>query len=169
MNIRDAVTAEHSITTTNAIVEYIGTDAARFQELVDLFLGDDRRLAQRAGWPLSYVVQLHTELAAPHLERFVDQLERKDVHDAVIRNAARLLQYVEIPPELEGRVLDICFRMVEDQSVPVATRVYCMTTAARIAEDEPELLRELRLMVAKHAENAKPAFLNRAKHLLAEK
>ena len=169
MNIREEVAREHSLETTRAIVDYIGSDATRFQELVDLFLGDNRQMAQLAGWPLSYAVQTNPELAAPHLEKFIDQLERDDVHDAVIRNAARLLQYVEIPERLRGRVLDICFRMVEDQSVPVAPRVYCMTTAANLAEDEPELLRELRLIVAKHAENAKPAYLSRAKHLLAEK
>lgn len=169
MNIREALVAENSIRSTNAIVEYIGTDPARFQELVDIFLGDEYRPTQRSAWPLSYCVQLHPELAGPHLINFVDQLERDDVHDAVIRNVARLLQYVEIPPEIKGRVLDICFRMVEDQSVPVAPRVYAMTTAARIAEDEPDLLRELRLIVAKHSAGAKPAFLSRARHVLAGK
>ena len=41
--------------------------------------------------------------------------------------------------------------------------------AARIAEDEPELLRELRLIVDKHSAAATPAFLSRARHVLAEK
>lgn len=169
MNIREEVAREHSLKTTQEIVDYIGSDAARFQELVEIFLGDDRQMAQRAGWPLSYAVQTTPALAAPHLEKFIDQLERTDVHDAVIRNAARLLQYVEIPERLRGRVLDICFRMVEDQSVPVAPRVYCMTTAAKLSEDEPELMRELQLIVERHAEGAKPAYLSRAKHLLAER
>ena len=167
MNIREALAAEHSIRTTNSIVEYIGSDAARFQELVDIFLGNEYRPTQRAAWPLSYCVQLHPEIVKPHLAHLVDQLERDDVHDAVIRNVTRLLQYVEIPEKLQGKVLDICFRMVDDPSVPVAARVYAMTTAAKIARDQPDLIRELRLIVEKHKASAKPAYLNRAKHVLA--
>ena len=167
MNIREALAAEHSIRTTNAIVEYIGSDAARFTELVEIFLGDEYRSTQRAAWPLGYCVQLHPEIVKPHLTKLVDQLERDDVHDAVIRNVTRLLQYVEIPENLQGKVLDICFRMVDDPSVPVAARVYAMTTAARIAHDQPDLIRELRLIVEKHKATAKPAYLNRAKHVLA--
>lgn len=167
MNIREELAAEHSIRTTNAIVDYIGTDAARFAELVGIFLGDEYRPTQRAAWPLSYCVQLHPELVKPYLGKFLDQLDRDDVHDAVIRNIARLLQYVEIPESLKGRVIDICFRMVDDPTVPVAARVYAMTTAARIAHDQPDLIRELGLIVEKHKASAKPAYLIRAKHVLA--
>lgn len=169
MNIREELTAEHSIRTTNAIVDYIGTDAAKFKELVEIFLGDEYRPTQRAAWPLSYCVQLHPELVKPHLAKFIDQLERDDVHDAVIRNVARLLQYIEVPERLKGRVLDLCFRLVDDPKTPVAARVYAMTAAAEIAHDQPDLIHELGLVVDKHADETTVAFRKRAEIVLGRK
>jgi hypothetical protein len=48
MDIREALTAEHSKLQTMAIVSYIDSDPARFRELMDIFLGDEYRLTQRA-------------------------------------------------------------------------------------------------------------------------
>jgi hypothetical protein len=166
MNINQALAAEHSIKTTNAIVDYIGTDAARFNELVEIFLGGEYCPSQRAAWPLSYCVQIHPEIVQPHLNKLIDQLERDDVHDAVTRNVARLLQYTDIPEDLKGRILDLCFMIVDDPQKPVAARVYAMTTAARIAHDQPDLMRELRLIVDKHAEHTSVAFRKRAEIVL---
>lgn len=169
MNIREALSAEHSIRQTNLIVEYIGTDPTRFSELIDIFLDSEYRLTQRAAWPLGICSQFHPELAVPHLSKLVDQLERDDVHDAVKRNVARLLQYVEIPDKLRGRILDICFKLVDDASEPVAVRVFAMTVAERIAHDAPELLNELGLIVDKHVDSTTVAFRKRAEIILGRR
>lgn len=169
MNIRDALSAEHSIRQTNLIVEYIGTDPTRFRELMDIFLGAEYRLTQRAAWSLGICSQFHPELAAPHLSKLVDQLERDDVHDAVKRNVTRLLQYIEIPDELSGRILDICFELVDDVSEPVAVRVFAMTVAERIAHDSPDLLNELGLIVDRHLDSTTVAFKKRAEIVLGRR
>ncbi len=169
MNIREALRDEHSIRQTNLIVEYIGTDPSRFQELIDVFIAGEYRLTQRAAWPLGICSQFHPELVDPHLAKLVDQLDRDDVHDAVKRNVTRLLQYVEIPPKPSGRILDVCFRLVDDPQEPVAVRVFAMTVAERIAHDEPELLKELGLIVDKHADTTTIAFRKRAEILLGRK
>ncbi len=169
MNIREAIEAEHSIRQTNAIVDYIGTDAARFNELVEIFLGNEYRPTQRAAWPLTYCAQLHPELVKPHLANLIDQLERTDVHDAVIRNVARMLKFVEIPQQLKGRVIDICFRLVDDPQVPVAARVHAMTAIVDLAGDQPELIRELGMVVDKHADSTTIAFRKRAEIVLGRK
>ncbi len=41
MNIREALEAEHSKRQTMAIVEYVGSDAGRFRELMDIFLSGE--------------------------------------------------------------------------------------------------------------------------------
>ena len=169
MNIREALAAEHSIKQTNLIVEYIGTDPVRFRELIDIFLDGEYRLTQRAAWPLGICSQFHPELVQPHLTKLVDQLERDDVHDAVKRNVTRLLQYVEIPERLRGRILDICFKLVDDPLEPVAVRVFAMTVAERIAHNEPDLVNELGLIVDKHADTTTIAFRKRAEIVLGRK
>ncbi len=169
MNIRDALVDEHSIRQTNLIVDYIGIDPLRFRELIDIFLSGEYRLAQRAAWPLGICSQFHPELVDPHLRKLVDQLERDDVHDAVKRNVTRLLQYIEIPDGLRGRILDICFRLVDDSKEPVAVRVFAMTVVERIAHNEPDLLAELGIIVDKHSDTTTIAFRKRAEILLGRK
>jgi hypothetical protein len=93
-------------------------------------------------------------------------LARKDVHNAVRRNIARLLQYVEIPEDLQGKVYSMCVDRVDDTEEPVAVRVFALAVAARIAESEPDLLAELKLIVKKHLSHTTAAFHARARRIL---
>ncbi|MFT3705019.1 MAG: hypothetical protein QM802_21815 [Agriterribacter sp.] len=52
MNIREAILKEHSKAQCNRIVTYVGNNQQRLNELVHLFLTDEYRVVQRAGWPL---------------------------------------------------------------------------------------------------------------------
>lgn len=149
------------------IVGFIGADAGKFRELVEIFCSGDYKLAQRAGWALTYSAELNPRLTRPHLEKLLDQLERDDVHDAVRRNVVRLLQYVEIPENLLGRVYSHCFDLVDDLNAPVAIRVFALTVATKIARAEPDLQRELRLVVKKHLPHATAAFRVRAREILS--
>ncbi|MGB7208831.1 MAG: hypothetical protein WBD27_09255 [Pyrinomonadaceae bacterium] len=169
MDIRAALLAEHSREQTMKIVRYIDGDPVRFAELMGHFLGDTYRLSQRAAWAVSYCAEYHNELVKPYFGRLVEQLERDDVHPAVRRNVARLLQFVDIPPRFHGRVFDACYNLADDAEQPVAVRVFALTVAAKIAKNEPDLLDELRLIVEKHAPHTTIAFRVRAKHVLPAK
>jgi hypothetical protein len=166
MDIREALLAEHSKRQTAKIVNFVGDDAARFRELMDLFLGDTYRVSQRGAWAVSNCVELHPHLAGPYFGRMIKQLERDDAHVAVRRNVARLLQFVEVPPRYRGRVFDVCYKLFADASQPVAVRVFSMTVAAKIAKDQPELLDELRLIAKQHPEAATAGFRSRARSIL---
>ena len=169
MNIREALLTEHSKRQTMRIVRYIDDDPEKFKELMQNFLGPTYRVSQRAAWAVNYCAEHHPELVKPYFAKLVEQLERDDVHVAVRRNVARMLQFVEIPERLRGQVFDACFNLVDDAEQPVAVRVFAMTVAAQIARNEPELLNELRLLVKKHAPHTTIAFRVRAKRVLALK
>src|ERR1041384_1493786 len=110
MNIRDALLEVHSKAQAEKIVEYVGDDPEKFAELMKLFLGPVYRITQRAGWPVSYCIERHPELVDPYFAQLLKQLERDDVHVAVRRNVARLLQFVDIPKRYEGRIFDACYK-----------------------------------------------------------
>jgi hypothetical protein len=148
------------------ITAYIGDDKERFAELVRIFFAGDYRTMQCAAWPINHCIERNPALVYPYLERLVDLLARKDVHDAVRRNVARLLQYVEIPVELQGKIYALCVDLVDDADEPVAVRVFALTVAARIAELEPDLLSELKLIVKKHLSHTTAAFHSRARRIL---
>jgi hypothetical protein len=166
MDIRQALLEEHSKRQTMAIVEYIGGDPARFSVLMDVFFEGEYRTTQRAAWPLNYCAERNPELIYPYLERLVDLLARKDVHNAVRRNIARLLQYISVPDHLRGKLYALCMDLVDDAGEAVAVRVFALTVAANIARSEPDLTGELRLIVEKHLPHTTPAFRSRARRIL---
>ena len=167
--IRAALLAEHSKRQTMSIVRYIDGDSNRFAELMKLFFGPVYRLSQRAAWAVNYCAEHHPGLVKPYFGKLVDQLERDVAHPAVRRNVARMLQFVDIPKRLHGRVFEACYSLVDDADQPVAVKVFALTVAARIAQNEPELLDELRLLADKHAPHMTVAFRVRAKRVLYAK
>ncbi|MEO7658644.1 MAG: hypothetical protein ABIV48_03425 [Pyrinomonadaceae bacterium] len=169
MNIRDALLAEHSKSQTMKIVRYIDGDAVRFKELMDYFLGDNYRLSQRAAWAVNYCAEYRNESVKPYFGKLAEQFERTDVHPAVLRNVARMLQFVDIPKRFHGRVFDSCYKLVDDAGQSLAVRVFALTVAARIANGEPVLLDELRLLAEKHAPHTTIAFRVRARRVLGVK
>ena len=166
MNIREELLASHSKAQTIKIVEFIGSDRERFSELMAIFFGGPYRLTQRAAWPMNYCVQSHPELIGPYLNKLLDFTERDDVHDAVRRNAMRLLQYVIVPPRLKGRVYELCLELISDQKQPVAVKAFAITTARKRAETEPSLMQELALVVREQLPHNSIAFAKRAREVL---
>ena len=166
MDIRQALLAEHSRRQTMAIVEYIGDDAKRFAELMKIFFASDYRLTQRAAWTMNYCAERHPQLIYPYLPKLLNCLSRDDDHDAVKRNIVRLLQYIEIPKKLLGKVYSHCVDLIDDPSEPIAVRAFALTVASRIAKAEPDLLNELQLIVRQHLPPATAAFQKRARAIL---
>src|SRR6476661_4284249 len=140
MNIREALLAEHSKRQTMAIVDHIGSDPERFAELMSIFFEGEYRLTQRAAWPMNYCAERQPQLISPYLTRLVAQLERGDVHDAVKRNALRLMQFVDVPSRLKGKTYSICVDLIADPLQPIAVKVFAVTVAAKIARSSPDLM-----------------------------
>jgi len=166
MDIRQALMAVHSKRQATAIVEFIGDDAQRFAELMKLFFAGEYRLTQCAAGIMGYCVELRPDLIRPYLPKLLDCLKRDDMHDAVKRNVVRLLQYIEIPRRLAGKVYSHCFDLIDDVCEPVAVRAFALTVAARVARSEPDLMNELRLIVRKHLPHTTAAFQKRAREIL---
>jgi hypothetical protein len=166
MDIRAALAAEHSKKQTMRIVEYVGDDVERFRKLMSVFLGNDYRPTQRASWAVNCCVEKHPSLVRPYFKRLIGLLEDREAHNAVRRNVARMLQFVEIPNSLKGRTFDACYDLLNDPAEPVAVRVFALSVAARIAEGQPDLRRELQLAVKSHLPHTSVAFHKRARLVL---
>jgi hypothetical protein len=165
MDIVKALLTEHSKRQTTRIVNYIGANQDRFEILVTAFLSGPYRLTQRAAWPLSCCVQAHPYLIKPHLKKVLAMLERNDTHDAVRRNILRFLQDIEIPRKFYGTITEQCFSFL-DPKEPIAVRVFAMTVLCNIARQEPDLKKELRIIIEDQLPYASAGFISRAKKVL---
>lgn len=166
MDLLQLLRAEHSKKQTDRIVDYIDADKKRFAQLIELFFKGEYRITQRAAWPLSYCVRRHPGLIVPFFKRLLDNLERKDIHVAVIRNTVRLLQDVSIPRRFQGRVMNTCFEFIQKPETPIAVKVFSLTILSNLSIDYPEIRGELKVIIEEQWERATPAFRSRARKML---
>ncbi|HEY1040509.1 MAG TPA: hypothetical protein VGF30_13940 [Bacteroidia bacterium] len=169
MNIKEAILEEHSKAQRDRIVKYIGTDKKRFKELLDLFLGSEYRVTQRAAWAVSSCAELYPELIKPYLNKLVDNLDLPDQHDAVKRNTLRIFQFMDVPEKSQGKLYDISLRFLLSMHEPIAIKAFSITVLQNLALVYPDLQQELKVIfsdLAKH--ETSPAVVHRAKKALKE-
>jgi hypothetical protein len=163
MNLEEALLKEHSKKQCSYIVAYIGNDKTRFGALMKLFFAGEYRVTQRAAWPMSYCVRAHPELIRPFIKPLLDNLEKANLHDAVIRNTVRLLQDLEIPKKFHGRLMNLCFEYIQSNDTAVAIKAFCLTILEKLALTYPEIVPEIKLIVNERWDHETSAFRTRAK------
>lgn len=165
MDLRAEILKEHSKAQTMKIVRFIGDDSKKFKELMNLFFNDEYRVVQRSAWAVNYCAVNHPQLIKPYLGKMIDYM-RKPVHDAVRRNTIRILQFVEIPKTLTGKVANVCFDLLQSKDEPVAVKVFSMTVLGKLCKTEPGLKNELRLLIQEQLPYSTAGFQARAKKIL---
>ena len=166
MHLEKLLAEEHSKQQCDRIVQYIGRDKERFAELMRLFFKGEYRITQRAAWPLSYVVRLYPEMIGPYFKPLLDNLDKKGIHVAVVRNTIRLLQDVEIPRKYHGRVMSRCFEYVALPETPIAVKAFSLTVLETLSKTYPDILPELKLLIEGQWDQAPPAFRVRARRIM---
>ncbi len=169
MNIEQELLVEHSRAQAVRIAEYACSSAKHFRELMKCFLSAEYRIAQRAAWSVSWAARKAPAMIQPYLEDLVAQLQREDVHNAVIRNAVRILEEMELPEDLQGEVMNACFRFIQTPSTPVAIKAFSLTTLYNLSKTYPEILPELKLIIQERWDTETAAFKSRGRKILSAK
>ena len=166
MDIKAALLQEHSKTQAQRIAAYIGSDPERFRELMLLFFKGEYRITQRAAWVLFFCTANYPMLTQPYLNPLISNLEQP-VSNAVKRNTLRHLQSIPIPPNLQGQLATVCFNFLMG-SEPVAIKAFAMTILANLAQSEPDLGRELKIIIQDQLPYASAGFKARARTILPQ-
>jgi hypothetical protein len=161
MDIAAELAKNQSQSQCRRIADYIGEDVGRFRKLVEIFLAGPYRITQRASWPLSVCLETHPSLVMPHLNKILEFTKRNDTHPAVQRNTMRLLQFIDVPKRLHGKVLDLAFEFLQDRKQPIAVRVFSITVIEKLIVDKSDLQRELRILLEDEMPYASAAFRSR--------
>lgn len=168
MDLRNQILLEHTKANCRLIIDWIGNDPARFNELFHLFLHDEYRVNQRASWPMSYCAIAHPELMKKNMGKLIMNLQKLRLHNSIKRNTVRLLQSVDIPVKYEGTVMDICFKYIEDPKEAVAVKAFSISVLGKLAKKYPEIIPEIKLLIEDHASFQTPGFRSRAKKVVKE-
>lgn len=168
MDLRNQILSEHTKANCQLIVEWVGNDPARFDELFNLFLHDEYRVTQRAAWPMSYCAIAHPSLMKKNMGKLIRNLQKPDIHDSIKRNTLRLLQSADIPLKYEGIIMNTCFEYIENPKEAVAIKAFSLTILGRLAKKYPEIISEIKLLIEDQAPVQTAAFTSRAKKVLKE-
>lgn len=166
MKLREEILKEHSKEQTNRIVQWVGNNQVKFDELFEIFIRDEYRVVQRAAWPVSYCVAAHPGLIKKHFGQLIENLHRPGIHNAVKRNTVRLLQAVDIPEEYQGAVMDICFSYIASPAEPVAVKAFSLGVLKKLSKDYPEIIPEIKLLIEERCDDETAAFKSRARKFL---
>lgn len=166
MNLEDILINEHSKTTCDKIVHWVGNKQHRFDQLFSLFIGNDPLLAQRASWPLGYAAVANPRLIDKHFKELIENVKKKGVHNAIKRNTVRILQDISIPEDLQGDVMSLCFDYLMSPEEKPAIKAFSLTVLQNLSVQYPEILPELRTIIEDRWDIESKAFQSRARKIL---
>lgn len=165
MDIKATLKEEHSRQQSFKVVHYIGSNVNRFDELLELMLGIDKVLAQRAAWVFKFVIQEQPSLLERRLKDVVTNLT-KEIHIGVKRNTLRVLEEVDIPEDLMGIVATVCFDTLANHQGTIACKAHSMTILYNLCLKEPDLSDELRILIEEQLPYGSAGFKSRGNRIL---
>ncbi len=168
MLIREEILKEHSKEQAMKIANYACTSQKHFKELMKCFMSNEYRVAQRAAWSVSWAARKQPEMIKPYIKDLVSQMQRSDIHPAVVRNSVRILEQIEIPKQLHGEVMNTCFGFIENPASPIAVKAFSLTTLYNLTRFYPEIKQELKLIIEERWDTETAAFRARGKRILKE-
>ncbi len=156
---------ERSKNQTNKIIQFVGSDPEKMEDLMSLFFHEEWRYNQWAAWPLGYIGCNQPQLIQPYHQKMINAL-RNPSHDSVARNILRIYGEIAIPEDIEGELYEICFNYLLDLKQTIAIRVFSMTVLGEISHKYPELQEELISVIEEFLPHGSAGFKSRAKKVL---
>ncbi|MFA6455600.1 MAG: hypothetical protein WCW40_02170 [Bacteroidota bacterium] len=147
MELEYEILKENSKRNAVRIARWIGNDQKRFGQLIHLLLTGEDRVAVRCAWIISHCADQYPAIVTPWISKLVRRAGEEHVPQAVQRNVARVLQFIDIPRTHQGSVTNLCFDFLQNPSIPVSVKVFSMTVLSNIAKDEPDLKHEIVLVI----------------------
>lgn len=132
----------------------------QIEELVGLFLGKDKKIAQRAAAIIMTIADMSPDVFEPFLNQLVHHLLQKPT-ETQKRNIMRIVDFVEIPTTLEVEIMNFCFQYLENPKESIAVRAFSMRVLGKLYSKYPEIKEELKTLVEMNLEqNPSPGIVN---------
>lgn len=167
MNLAEQLKLEISRRNTDYAASYIGSDPERFKELIELVFTGEPPLPQRAAWVVTAVCDKYPEMLTPYLNKVISKIEKFE-HPGTRRSLLRYLAEIEIPEHQQGKLFDVCYKWLLSKNEPPAVKVHSMQILVNIARTQPELLREVKLIIEELTDDESAAIRARSRNILAK-
>ncbi len=166
MNFKELLEQGHSKANTTIIVNEVCASTQKMEELMQCFIQGPVQITQRAAWPISFIAQEHPQLLNKYYNLLIELLNQPNKHDSINRNILRAFQFVKIPEKHEGGVLDVCFRLLNSSTEPIAVKVFSMTVIFNLSKKYPDIIPELKASIESLMPNAGGGIKSRGHKIL---
>jgi len=167
VNIKLLLQREHSKQLTLKIVDYVGDNRKRYKEIIQVVLGSDDVLAQRAAWVLGTIAESRPSLIIPYIDKLLTHFNNP-IHNAIKRNTMRALTFVSIPKKNYGKIVDVCFEFLLNPKTPPAISIHAMIVLHEIIKEEEDLKREFKLVLEDFMKTGGAGVKSRGRRILKE-
>lgn len=138
----------------------------KFEDIVALFLGEDKRVAQRAAAIVMILADIEPLLFAPYMHRLIMQLHHNPT-ETQKRNIVRIVDFVDIQTTLEVEIMNFCFQYLENPKESIAVRAFSMRVLGKLYSKYPEIKEELKTLIEINLEqNPSPGIINCGNNIL---
>lgn len=130
------------------LIEYIGQDQQRFDEVFQLYLQNHNRINQIVTGALLKVLHDNPEWLQSHTRFLLQQIKSGQTSQGNCRNFLRLLITIKLSEAHQGELIDRCFELLSNPAQPIAIRVFAIKNILNYRKEYPELIKEVRLSVS---------------------
>lgn len=129
------------------LLDYIGTQPDRVDEMMKLVLGPDQKKAIHAAWVLYHYVEIHVRLLHPYFDDAVAVLLNHP-HQAIERGLLRMFWMMDSWPEEHFTPLvDHMMQIILNTKSKIAAQALSMEALLKHLDPYPEMLKELAYVV----------------------
>ena len=148
-------------------VKAIGNDPNNVKDLWEIMKEEPVPASQYAAWTWDHLTLEHPEVALPYLNEAVD-LMMEEKHPAIPRALSKMLANSPLPEERLGELTENCFQLLTNIETAIAVKCRCMEILHRVCLREPELSRELVMVIEAQLPYASAGFKNRGKKVIKD-
>lgn len=157
MTLENLLELDQSRKNIDQVVALIVGQPKLFEQLWQIFLRDQEPLSRRAAWAIDIMNEKYPFILQTHIDQLMEVIQGFR-HDGMRRHSLRIIESHHITPANIEKLTDICFRWLEDNTMPVAVKMYSIKILERIAGEEPEIIRELIDIIEIQMNEATPWF-----------
>ncbi len=134
--------------------DFILKNPGHLKQLLELSYSDDHLVAMRSARVVYLCFEKDQSLLYPHFEEIAEKIHQL-TDSSAIRNLLHLFigQLEKLPEQSMGKLIDFCFRHLEDPASKIAPRALCMELILEASEMVPELQAALKSIVAMNIED----------------
>ncbi len=127
------------------LVNDIGNNPERFEEMMNLSLRDEYPLSMRAARVIALVIESYPDLVYPYIPIMISRLSQLKT-EGVRRGFLKVLSEQPFPYDEEqmGILTDIAFTWLSDPKEAVSIRYYSIEILLNVSKKYPEIQNELK-------------------------